>query len=34
LGSNCHPAPPGKASAALDSIGSMGGANGRRMDRF
>ncbi len=31
LGSNCHPSPPGRASAALDSMGASGGANGRDM---
>src|SRR6266498_2710856 len=30
LGSNCQPSPPGKASAALDSIGASGGTKGRR----
>src|SRR5262250_3036432 len=31
LGSNCQPSPPGKASAALDSMGASGGAKGRDM---
>src|SRR5947208_5247211 len=31
LGSNCQPSPPGKASAALDSMGASGGAKGRRV---
>src|SRR2546427_4022357 len=31
LGSNCHPSPPGRASAALDSMGASGGAKGRSM---
>jgi len=34
LGSNCHPSPPGKASAALDNIGARGGAKGRRMAQY
>src|SRR5439155_15844773 len=33
LGSNCQPSPPGKASAALDSMGASGGAKGRRISR-
>ena len=34
LGSNCHPSPSGKASAALDNIGARGGAKGRRMAQY
>src|SRR3984893_3113897 len=34
LGSNCHPSPAGKASAARDNIGARGGAKGRRIDLF
>src|SRR4029077_5225480 len=34
LGSNCHPSPPGKASAALDNMGARGGAKGRRMAQY
>src|SRR5215475_15174417 len=30
FGSNCQPSPPGRASAAFDSIGASGGANGSR----
>src|SRR4030095_7963003 len=30
LGSNCQPSPPGRASAAFDSMGAGGGANGSR----
>src|SRR5215469_15373829 len=34
LGSNCHPSPSGRASAALDNIGARGGAKGRRMAQY
>ena len=30
FGSNCHPSPPGRPSAALDNMGASGGANGKR----
>src|SRR6267378_5193624 len=31
LGSNCQPSPPGRASAAFDSMGARGGGNGSRV---